>query len=209
MENSIYSDASLLGFEIVKLGHEALRKTSLETKDIHFKSSQLMNFIGHMERTLSATEGVGLAAPQVSVNYQLFITSIPQSCEERYILCKSSPFKVLINPSYEVTDSEVLGGIEGCLSIPGFVGRVLRPKKITAKAFDENGQEFVEELVGWNARIFLHEYDHLYGKMYIDKLSSNSKGNLELYESSFWKTLEDKKRQGNEYKWLENRGLKP
>ncbi len=83
-----------------------------------------------MGYTLDKTNGVGLAAPQVGLNLNLFITRIPESCTALYQHCKESPLKVWINQKYKIINSDELFGIESCLSIPKYVGIVSRPTEI-------------------------------------------------------------------------------
>ena len=195
-------------------------------------TKELNQFIAHLLHTLDASGGVGLAAPQVGVNMDLFITKLSTRAVERYTLCKSTPLQVWINPSYEVSDPTQLGGIETCLSVPGYFGNVSRVKGIAVSALTEDGKRVTETLVGWNARVFLHEvlkirvkitlfpktslfvpllresqYDHLRGTLYIDKLTSDASGHGELYEKDVWKALEEKKRQEVDRQWLESRSL--
>lgn len=205
----MYSQAKLLGYEVLKLGHEALRKPSSKIKEDQFGTNDLGQFVEHMVKTIHARDGIGLAAPQVGVNRQIFITEITKKAEERFVYCKSSSLKVWINPSYERVDSGLLSGTEECLSVPNIAGRAMRPKAIRAKALDLNGKETTEDLFGWNARVFLHEYDHLKGKLYIDELCKSPQGYIELYEYNFWKELEEKKRKKKDNNWLEIHGLKP
>lgn len=207
MSTSPFYQARLLGYKVVELGHDALREISQKVPKEELGTRDLIQFIEYMHQTLDSTKGVGLAAPQVGVNIELFVTKIPKRCEDRYILCKRSDFQVWINPTYKIVDSEKLGGIEACLSIPGFVGRVMRPKAIKVKALDQNGQILTDELNGWNARIFLHEYDHLKGILYIDKSILQSSDYKGLYKKDFWDSLEEKKRREHDREWLENHGL--
>jgi peptide deformylase len=208
---NMFEQAKSLGYEIIKIGHPTLRKISQKVPDDMFGSKELIEFIDHLRQTLDTTEefGTGLAAPQVGVNIELFITRIAKSYEDMLLLCKASPLRVWINPVYEITDPEELSGIEGCLSIPGYLGRVNRPKEIKVHAFDENGNSVSEHLPGSIARVFLHEYDHLKGEMYIDKLYTDNSGRVELYdEDYFLKVLMEEKKQNNDQEWFENRGLK-
>lgn len=201
--------AKLLGFEVVTLGHPALRSPSQRISIETLQSGTFRQFTENLRHTLDRTGGVGLAAPQVGVNIELFITQIPEQCAKRYLLCQESPFSVWINPTYEIMDPEDMTCIEGCLSVPGYVGRVVRPKAIKVRALDANGEEFVQELIGWNARVFLHEYDHLKGTVYVDKLKSDNGACRDLYEGNMWKTIEAEKRGNKDYNWLEQHGLMP
>jgi peptide deformylase len=208
-QHSDFANAKSLGFEIVTLGHPSLRRLSKSMSMDAFKGRRLNSFITDLRHTLDRTGGVGLAAPQVGVNIELFVTQIPQRCAYRYLLCRESACKVWINPRYEIIDSEELIGIEGCLSVPGYVGKVARPKEIRVRALDEHGDEFVEDLIGWNARVFLHEYDHLKGVVYIDTLLSGDCARGNLYEEKMWTTIESQKRKSKDSDWLREYNMAP
>lgn len=205
---SEFDNAKPLGFEIVTLGHPALRKKSKKIKIKKTKNEKLEKFIESLRYTLNRAEGVGLAAPQVGVNVELFITQIPEKSAKRYMFCRESPFKVWINPEYEIIDPGELLGIEGCLSVPGYVGIVDRPKEIKVRALDQNGNKFVEKLTGWNARVFLHEYDHLKGVIYIDNIASGENQSYKyLFEKKAWEKIESQKRYEKDHGWLKKHNL--
>jgi len=141
---------------IIQLGDPTLRKKSFEVTDFGEKTHQLLN---DMRETLKKADGVGLAAPQVGVLRRVFIISF----EDKYFEC--------INPVM-VSQSGRQSGQEGCLSVKGKWGEVIRPNKVTVKAFDRNGKPFTVEAEGFLARAFCHEYDHLDGIVYVDKAIS-------------------------------------
>ncbi len=100
----------------------------------------------------------GLAAIQVGEPINVFILKDVDD----------DGYKVYINPEYELIGDACAKGLEGCLSIPGQTGKVIRPKKIKIKYLDRFGKKHKEKLTGWDARIFLHEYDHLIGVLFTD-----------------------------------------
>lgn len=112
-----------------------------------------------------ATKGVGLAAPQVGVNKRLMVYN--ESGDPK----KWMQEVVMVNPQIvefsEATDVEE----EGCLSFPGMGGDVERSKWIKVEAYNLKGKKMKKKYKGWEARIFQHEYDHLDGKVYIDRLT--------------------------------------
>lgn len=138
---------------IVQAGDEVLRKKSFPVSEINGKIIELLD---DMKETLIKAEGAGLAAPQVGVLKRIFIVSV----DGEYYEC--------INPVI-VKQSGTQKGEEGCLSVKGKYGTVVRPKKVTVKATDRNGKEFTVTAEGFLARAFCHEYDHLDGVLYIDK----------------------------------------
>lgn len=141
---------------IIQIGDSTLRKKSFEVTDINNKTIQLLD---DMKQTLSEADGVGLAAPQVGVLRRIFIVSY----EDYYFEC--------INPVILFKSGEQIG-VEGCLSVKGKSGDVVRPEKIKIKFLDRNGNQQIVKAGGFLARIFCHEYDHLDGIIYIDKATN-------------------------------------
>lgn len=115
------------------------------------------------------TEGVGLAAPQVGINYKLLVynpTGDPEASEQERVLC---------NPSVIHKSKETEEGEEGCLSFPEIRGSITRPNIVEIEALDLQGREFQLRLEGWESRIFQHELDHLKGVLFIDRFSPADK----------------------------------
>ena len=130
-----------------------------DTNDAHEVSKEM---IGIMEKS----NGVGLAANQVELDAQIFIikpTGLKDHEDEKPI--------ALINPKIEAVTEDMELGVEGCLSFPGLYLKVNRPKGLVVEYLDIDAKECKIELLGWNARIFGHEYDHLYGINFIDRVS--------------------------------------
>ena len=122
---------------------------------------ELKELISNMFETLETkSSGVGLAAPQVGHSIRLFVTKIG---EYR---------RVFINPEILEYSEETCFITEGCISVPGIREEVERPKNIKVRYFDENEEEHIEEFTGLLARVIQHEYDHLEGKTFIDRLSN-------------------------------------
>ena len=140
--------------KIVKLGDENLRKTC---KPMPKFDLRLWLLLRDMKETMYKAEGVGLAAPQVGILRRVVVIDVGDGLVE------------LVNPEIIHTEGEN-GGAEGCLSIPGRQGYVVRPKKVTVRAQDRNGKFF--EVTGEDlfARALCHEIDHLDGILYIDKM---------------------------------------
>lgn len=108
--------------------------------------------------------GVGLSANQVGLNAQIFVME-PEELEGY-----DKPFAI-INPQVDAVSQQQLVGEEGCLSYPGLFFKVTRAEALVAKFLDSNAKECTIELRGWNARIFQHEFDHLLGINYTDRVS--------------------------------------
>jgi peptide deformylase len=133
--------------------------------DINKDYPRLKELISSMFETMYAANGVGLAAQQIGLAIRVFVIDA-----SKYDDKIEGPKKVFINPeiideSQEVTDFE-----EGCLSIPGIRSKISRPKKIVINYLDENFIEREEEFDDIVARIIQHEYDHIEGKLFIEKL---------------------------------------
>ena len=138
---------------IVKIGDEVLRKKSFPVSEITDKTRELLD---DMKETLIKSNGVGLAAPQVGVLRRIFIVLL----DDKYFEFINP---VIVEQSGSHTDNE------GCLSVPGKIGQVKRPYKLTVQAQDRFGNAFSIKASGLFARVICHEYDHLDGILYIDK----------------------------------------
>lgn len=143
--------------EVRKEGDEILRK---ECKPVKEMTPRLQQLIDDMFDTMYEENGVGLAAPQVGILKQIVV--IDTGLEE------PDPI-VLINPEIVEREGEDIG-YEGCLSVPGYQGKVNRAAKVKVHAFDADMQEFELEAEGLLARCIQHETDHLHGILYIDKV---------------------------------------
>lgn len=153
-------------YPIVAYGHPVLKKRSAE---IDKNYPDLQQVIADMYETMYFSQGVGLAAPQINLPIRLFITDgTPFKNEEPGV---ENFKKVFINPTIinEVGDEWIFN--EGCLSIPGIREDVERKSEVHLKYLDENFLEHDEIFNGIAARIIQHEYDHIEGILFIDRLS--------------------------------------
>jgi len=151
--------------EIKIIGDPVLRR---KAKRVSFFDSALRTLVDEMVRKMYESDGVGLAAPQVGLSIKLFVFD-DQSGQ--------GP-KEVINPEIVQTSSETLLGEEGCLSVPGIYADVERHQWIKATYHDRYGQLKEIELEGYPARIFQHEYDHLQGILFIDRLPKEARAIL-------------------------------
>ncbi len=120
-----------------------------------------------MFETMSHADGIGLAAPQIGIPKRMFVVD-GSSLDDKDL---SSFKKVFINPKIEDQHGDEWEFEEGCLSIPGVRGVVLRKPNITISYFDENWISRKESFSGMKARVIQHEYDHIEGKLFVDYLS--------------------------------------
>lgn len=153
-------------YPIVIFGSEVLRKQSEELTPEY---PDLKKLIEDMFLTMDAADGVGLAAPQIGKNIRLFVVDCsPWGDEDE--ACKEYK-RAFINPEiYEVSEETDLFN-EGCLSLPGLHEDVRRPVAVRMRYLDENFEEHDELFDGFRARVIQHEYDHLDGKVFTDRLS--------------------------------------
>ncbi len=158
---------------IVAYGAPVLRKVA---KDITPGYPNLAKLIEDMWETMYASNGVGLAAPQVNKDVRVFIIDSAQIFANQEDEDKGKypdepgTKKVFINAHIADLDGEEWSYNEGCLSIPKIREDINRPEKIILKYLDENLQPHTEEFIGLTARIIQHEYDHIEGKLFIDRL---------------------------------------
>lgn len=130
---------------------------------------QLSTLIANMFETMYNADGVGLAAPQIGLSIRLFIVDASPVADEEPELKDFK--KIFINPQVVKTDGDPWEMEEGCLSLPNIREIVSRDEQVTLTYFDENWVEKTETYNGYAARVILHEYDHLEGKMFIDYIS--------------------------------------
>ena len=156
--------------DLVTLPNRILRqKARLVTKF----DDDLQTLVDNMIETMRDANGVGLAAPQIGVPMRLtVIETLPEYDEEDNEIPDTRELFVVVNPEIVWHSRELVTGIEGCLSIPGYVGEVERHEAIRVRAQDRYGRKVRLRLNEWTARIFQHEIDHLNGVLYIDKLTA-------------------------------------
>jgi peptide deformylase len=151
---------------ILKYGSPILRKYSkkLTSEDIP------VQIIENLFETLKKAGGIGLAGPQVGILKRVFVIDTSPLIENDISICKYE--KAFINPEIIWRSNETGINKEGCLSIPEIFEEVVRPLKIKVRYQDTKFNSIKEEFDGLIARIFQHEYDHLQGILFIDKISS-------------------------------------
>ncbi len=148
-------------------GHPVLRKIA---EDVNPTDPQIATLVDDMFETMYASEGVGLAAPQIGRSERIVVIDA-DPLAENFPECAGRKL-VLINPDIEVLDGDKITRSEGCLSLPGLSENVPRVEHIRLTWDDLEGNEHTEEMSGFLSRIVQHECDHLEGKMYIDHVSA-------------------------------------
>ena len=154
---------------VIRMGHPTLRRVAKPYPVDNIGSPAFQELIQDMQETLHAYGGIGLAAPQIDVSYQVAVIEI-ENTTTRYGELERVPFSVFVNPVISVADGEIAGYWEGCLSIPGLMGYVERPQHIQIDYLDEAGNAQCMEYQDFIATVFQHEFDHLQGKLYVDRM---------------------------------------
>lgn len=150
--------------EIALLGNPILRRTALPIEKVTPTDKELVKFIDSLIATALAAKGVGIAAPQVSRSYRLFIvTSHPN---QRYPHAPTMQPTAMINPRIITHGEEKVKDWEGCLSVPNLRGLVPRYREIEVEYITRNGELERKILTDFVARIFQHELDHLNGLVF-------------------------------------------
>jgi peptide deformylase len=162
---------------IIAYGHPVLkRKAEVINKDY----PKLLELINNMFETMYNANGVGIAAPQIGLSIRLFIVDTNPFSEDETLSDEErsqlkSFKKIFINPIIIDEKGDEWSFEEGCLSIPNIREGVLRQKQITIQYHDENFNKHTDSFDGLLARVIQHEYDHIEGVLFTDKLSSFKK----------------------------------
>jgi peptide deformylase len=149
--------------EVITVGDARLRQRSRPIQSI---TPEIRELADDMVETMHAANGVGLAAVQVGELQRIIVIQLPEDEE----VWGSGELFVVLNPEIVKESREVEVGIEGCLSIPGYVGEVERATQVMVRGIDINGRPFRIRPRDYLARVFQHEIDHTNGILYIDRL---------------------------------------
>jgi peptide deformylase len=153
-------------YPIVVYGSPILRQIA---KEIDKNYTNLQSLISDLFDTMYKSDGMGLAAPQIGKSVRIFVVDATSLAEEDPALKDFK--KAFINPKIQVVGEDTIVMNEGCLSLPKIREDVNRPNKIRINYYDENWNFFEEEYEGLKARVTQHEYDHLDGVLFIDKIN--------------------------------------
>ncbi len=173
--------------KIIRMGHPTLRKPARRLEARELASPEIGRLVGDMIDTLADSGGIGLAAPQVDEPVRLAIIEIDGG-PSRYGEIPAMPLTVFVNPTIEVVDPAAAGYWEGCLSVPGLRGFVERPQFVRVVYQDLDGKKHTLELKGFLATVFQHEFDHLDGVLYIDRMKDPTKL---VFEEEYLRYLSD------------------
>jgi len=150
--------------EIIKWPDAILKKTSVVVPDIN---GEIESLVDEMLDAMDRGKGVGLAGVQVGRLLRLFVTRVPNDAP-----------RVFINPDILETSIEVEPFEEGCLSIPGVYTDVIRPSSVRVQAWNRKGRPFTLSAEGYLARVIQHEFDHLNGVVFLDRIEPKKKQRL-------------------------------
>ncbi len=160
--------------KVIRMGHPTLRELASPVDLKTLKSDDFKELLIDMYDTMKAEGGIGIAAPQINVPLQVTLIELPEN-NERYGDMSGTPLMIIINPKMTYLTDEKQGFWEGCLSVPGLRGFVERPKKIQVDYVNEHGEEKNLVVEDFLATVFQHELDHLFGKLYIDRITDTTK----------------------------------
>ncbi len=190
---------------IVGYGDPVLRK---KAEDISKDDPNLKQIIADMYETMYNAYGVGLAAPQVGLSIRLFVIDTKPFSEDEDLTKEEQEQlagfrKTFINPVITKEEGEEWGFNEGCLSIPEVREDVYRHERITIEYFDEDFNKQTEVYDGLRARVIQHEYDHIEGILFTDRISSLKK---RLIQKKLQNIMEGKTRPDYKMKFFAKKG---
>ena len=159
---------------VIRMGHPTLREVASPVLVSELNGPEFKQLLIDMYDTMKVEGGIGIAAPQINVSKQVTLSEIPND-NDRYDDLIGTPLMVIVNPVMKYLTEEQQGFWEGCLSVPGLRGFVERPKKIQVDYLDEHGNEKTLIVEDFLATVFQHELDHLFGKLYIDRITDTTK----------------------------------
>lgn len=157
---------------ICRLGNPVLREICKELTKQDVFSDEFTQLKQDLYDSMKHYGGIGIAAPQIGVSWQVALIDLPPV--NRYGAEVSLAKTFFINPRIEILSESQEGNWEGCLSVPGMRGYVVRPNHIRVSYFDERFEEQSFETQGFVAIVIQHELDHLFGKLYIDHIKDMS-----------------------------------
>lgn len=169
------------------MGEPVLRRQAAPIPESGFGSAALRSLVADMLDTMRDVGGAGLAAPQIFESVAVCVLEVRDNA--RYPAFPEIPLTVLVNPvvtpktsGAEDEDASGIAVYEGCLSVPGLRGRVVRPRRVSLAAFGLEGEPVVAEYEGVPAAVLQHEVDHLNGILFIDRVDGKTLTYLDEYE---------------------------
>jgi peptide deformylase len=180
--------------KVANMGHPVLRLKAKPIKKPDLASGELRRLVADMLETMREYDGVGLAAPQVHASVRLVV--VGSEANPRYPGAPVIPVRILVNPVVTPLTDETIRWWEGCLSVPGLRGLVIRPRKVKVRALDISGAPVSFTAEGFEAVVVQHETDHLDGFLYPDRMKDIKKLVFEREYGRFHEPAEDDKEEG-------------
>jgi peptide deformylase len=157
-------------YPIVAFGDTVLKKKAEEVAEVN---EDIIQLVENMYETMYFCKGVGLAAPQIDKSIRVFVidsSAVNRDDDDPKDKLEKGEKEAFINATMIEEYGDILGYEEGCLSIPGIYGTVDRPSKIKIEYTNIKGERLTREFSGFSARVIQHEYDHIEGVLFTDKL---------------------------------------
>jgi len=156
--------------KVARLGHPILRKVAEPVSPEAIRSPAIQQLVDDLIETMDEYDGAGLAAPQVHVSLQVVVFAVEGN--PRYPDAPSIPLTVLVNPKVRAATEKMEEDWEGCLSLPDLRGKVPRYTRVEVDAYDRKGEKIHFVADDFHARVIQHECDHLFGKVFVDRMRS-------------------------------------
>ncbi len=160
--------------KVIRMGHPTLRQTAQDVPLSEIQSEEFKILVQDMYDTMKSEGGLGIAAPQIDVSLKVALIELPEN-NSRYGDHSGTPLMIIINPVITILDEAQQGFWEGCLSVPGLRGYVERPRKVQIDFVNLEGEKKQIIAEDFLATVFQHELDHLFGKLYIDRITDTTK----------------------------------
>lgn len=157
--------------KVARMGHPALRTRAEPVDRGVIRTPEFQKLVDDMIETMQEYHGVGLAAPQVHEGLRVFVASLDPGDLARGD-AEEADVMVLVNPEIVSLSDEIVEDWEGCLSIPDVRGRVPRPREVTMRAYNRGGTRIELRARDYSSRVLQHEYDHLDGVLFLDRMTS-------------------------------------
>ena len=154
-------------------------------------TSDIIKLVEEMIETMDACDGIGLAAPQIHHSIRLFVIRTPIEIDQDKF--EPGEVKIFINPRLSLPSEETWKAAEGCLSIPTVRALVERPKEVTVEYTSIEGKIVKQRVSGWEARVIMHENDHIEGTLFIDRLDQEEQSKLMPFLQNLERRIHDGK----------------
>lgn len=177
---------------VCQIGDPVLRKQCMPVNPEKIQTDYFQKALDHIKKVMWYYGAAGLSAPQIGLPWQVFVVEVteddlsiidPKIRKARQM--EQIPLTFFINPRLKIKDHEEATFPEMCQSVCGYTAHVSRPRVVEIEALDRKGQRFTWLRHGWPARIIQHEYDHLHGVLYVDKMITPT------FQCSRWQEVND------------------